>query len=185
MQMPSIEYHTPTRVSWTQRINFRLLAFAAIILALIGYPVYLYLDTRLSGGVWDRGDYVEVDLKSISLFDFDQIRGTDEQIPARYRALDGRRVKIKGEMYSGTQSAGKPADFDVVYSISKCCVVGQPLIQHFVKATVVPESRGKIRFLPGYVNVWGTFHVGVERDPQDGTILSIYRIDVESVQPAR
>jgi hypothetical protein len=65
------------------------------------------------------------------------------------------------------------------YSISSCCFNGPPKVQHFVKATVLPGHD--VEYSQGIVNVVGTLHVGVERG--DGLVKSVYRLDVENVQP--
>jgi hypothetical protein len=52
-------------------------------------------------------------------------------------------------------------------------------VQHFVKATVLPGHD--VEYSQGIVNVVGTLHVGVERG--DGLVKSVYRLDVENVQP--
>ncbi|HEX2971980.1 MAG TPA: hypothetical protein VHP11_06585, partial [Tepidisphaeraceae bacterium] len=72
------------------------------------------------------------------------------------------------------------AEFDLVYSIAKCCVTTSPKIQHFVKSKVIPGKP--VDYYSGLVKVVGTLHVGVEKG--DGRIRSIYRVDVESVTPA-
>jgi len=56
---------------WTSKINFRMLAFAGVLLLLIGYPIYVYVDAAVSGGIHDVGNgYKEVDLKAMSVFPF-------------------------------------------------------------------------------------------------------------------
>src|SRR4051812_46504472 len=54
---------------WTSKVNFRMLAFAGVLLLLIGYPIYVYFDSVVSGGIHDvGGGYKEVDLKAMSVF---------------------------------------------------------------------------------------------------------------------
>jgi len=168
--------------SFGSRINIRMVVFVGIILLLVGYPVYIFLDTALSKGIWEKSDpvlgkYKFVDLKAMSLFEMDQIAGTDDQVPPQYRVLDGQRVMLEGEMYAPRAANGRLADFDLVYSISKCCVGPAPKIQHFVKSNVV---RGKsAEYYSGQVQVVGTLRVGVQNEK--GTITSVYRMDVERV----
>ena len=176
--------NTAVRLPLSERINIRMIVFAAIVLGAISVPLYVFLDTQLSGGIWQRkdshGSYKLVDLKTISLFDLDPARAKDADIPERFRALDGQRVMFKGQMYSGNKGVGRQASFDIVYNIAKCCFNGEPRIQHFVKASVLPGH--KVTFYNDFVNVIGTLHVGVERG-EAGELLSVYRIDVESVEP--
>ena len=70
-------------------------------------PPTLIISPLLSGGITDHGSYAEVDLKALGYFPFDQRYGRTEDVPAKFRALDGRRVVMKGFMYSG-DSAGQP-----------------------------------------------------------------------------
>lgn len=172
---------TTASLEAVRRVNYRLAVLLAVVALLTGYPLYWFLRTALTHGIVDRGDYVEVDLKAMSDFRFDQVNGADADIPARFRQLQGRRVVLVGEMFSGRAAAGRPADFELCYSISKCCFVGQPQIQHFVKCTV-PRGR-KVRFYDGPVRVTGTLSVGVQRE--GASILSVYRLDVEDVKPIR
>src|SRR2546425_1177238 len=82
------------------RINLRMAIFAIVILALIGYPVYVFLTAAITGGISRRGDLLVVDLKAMSDFDLDQINATSDAIPSRFRDLDGKRVIVTGEMWA-------------------------------------------------------------------------------------
>ena len=72
---------TAVRLPLSQRINFRMLVFAIVVGTMVGFPLYWYLYTKLSGGIKQRGDVYEVDLKSLSTFPFDQANGTINDIP--------------------------------------------------------------------------------------------------------
>ncbi len=82
-------------------------------------------------------------------------------------------------MWAPHSAAGEVAGFELCYSITKCCFNGPPKVQHFVKATV---RSSRVGYHSGSVNVVGTLHVGVEQG--DGRVQSVYRIDVEKVDPA-
>jgi hypothetical protein len=169
----------------SERINLRMVIFFAVILIPIGYVVYLFADTWITHGIWDAkddryGSYKKVDLKAMSLFQLNQISATDADIPPEYRALDGKRVMLVGEQYFGNTARGPLLEFDLVYSIAKCCFQGPPQIQHFVKCKAVPGK--KIESYMGLVKVVGTLHVGVQVD--NGRVSSVYRMDVESAEPA-
>lgn len=174
------------KVPLSERINLRMVIFFAVILIPIGYVVYLFADTWLSHGIWDARDqrygaYKKVDLKAMSLFEMNQISASDADIPGEYRALDGKRVMLVGEQYLGSRSRGPQLEFDLVYSISKCCFNGPPKIQHFVKCRAVPGKN--IEYYSGLVKVVGTLHVGVRTE--NGRVGSVYRMDVESVEAAQ
>lgn len=176
---------TDARVPLSQRVNYRMVIFAAAFLVPIGLILWIFFDTLISHGVWDvtdsRGAYKMADLKALSMFEMDQMNAADADVPAEYRALDGRRVMLVGEMYTGAAAAGRQADFQLVYSIQKCCFTGVPKVQHFVKSKVMPGK--KVQYYPGLVKALGILHVGVEKDA--GQVLSLYRLDVESVEPVK
>jgi hypothetical protein len=110
-----------------------------------------------------------------------QIAATDADIPAEYRALDGKRVMLVGEQYVTSRSRGAQLEFDLVYSIAKCCFNGPPQIQHFVKCK--PMAGKNIETYMGLVKAVGILHVGVQIE--NGRVASVYRLDVESVEPAQ
>jgi hypothetical protein len=82
-------------------------------------------------------------------------------------------------MWSPDVAEGRVKSFQLCYSITQCCFNGPPKVQHFVKATALPSAR----CVPedGLIRVVGTLHVGVEM--KEGRIQSIYRIDVEKLEP--
>jgi hypothetical protein len=165
----------------SQRINIRMIAFAAVIVLLLGYPLFVYVDSAMSGGIKDAGDgYLEVNLKHMSSFTFDQQNGTAADVPEKFRALDGKKVILVGEMWNSQESGNTVTSFELCYSIAKCCFSGPPQVQHFVQAKV-PEGT-LARYYNGPVRVKGTMQVKVVRDPQAGKVASVYQIAVESVE---
>lgn len=166
-----------------ERINFRILFFAAVLAAVIGYPVYVYLESVLTGGVRELPDGLkQVDLKSMSSFVFDQQFGTEQDIPERWRALNGQRVRLEGEMVPPSYAArGGGAAFELVYSVSNCCYSGVPQIQHFVQCRL-PAGK-QVPYVGGLVRVDGTLRVNVTRDPETNAINGVYHLDVEGFAP--
>src|SRR3954468_22736950 len=153
---------TAAKLPLSERINLRMVIFFAVILIPIGYMVYLFADTWRSHGIWDArderyGSYKKVDLKAMSLFQMSQISATDADIPAEYRALDGKRVMLVGEQYVTGRSRGSQVEFDLVYSIAKCCFNGPPQIQHFVKCKALPGKD--IETYMGLGKAVGILHV--------------------------
>src|SRR5438045_7988438 len=137
---------TAAKVPLSERINLRMLIFFAVILIPIGYVVYLFADTWRTHGIWDArddrfGSYKKVDLKAMSMFELNQLAATDADIPPEYRALDGKRVMLVGEQYLGGRSQGLQLEFDLVYSLAKCCFQGPPKNQHFVKCPALPGKN--------------------------------------------
>lgn len=161
------------------QFNPRLIAFAAVILVVVGYPLYLYIDSEVTGGIKQRGDYAEVDLKAMSLFEFDQAKGTLTDVPEKWRDLNGKKIKVRGEIAPTNFSAKEANQFDLVYSVAKCCFQGRPQVQHFVKSTV--KGAKTAPYYQGLVEVEGTLHVNVENDGQQ--VTSVYQIDVDKIQP--
>src|ERR1041385_5337660 len=95
---------TAVKVPLSERINFRLIVFLLAILAPIGWIVYTYVDAVVSGGIHDRGSYIEADLKAMSLFPFDQTKGTVNDVPKQWRDLNGKRVQVVGEIWAPNNS---------------------------------------------------------------------------------
>jgi hypothetical protein len=162
------------------RVTPRMIVFLLVVLALVGYPIYVFVEAAVTGGIRDRGDYKEVDLKAMSLFHFDQNNGTIDDVPAKWRALDGQKVVVVGEMWEPYSAGNLVAGFELVYSIAKCCFSGPPQIQHFVQSRVVPGKT--VGYHSGPVEVTGTMRVKVTRD-ELGKITGVYHMDVESVRP--
>jgi hypothetical protein len=168
------------KVPLSERINLRIVVFGLVMLAVIGYPVYIFVREDITGGIIDRGEYKEVNLQAMSTFSFDQENGKLEDIPEKWRNLDGQKVILQGEMYAPYASSSDLKKFDLVYSISKCCTSGPPQIQHFVKSTVVGGKT--VPFYNQQVRVTGTLHVKVKKNDAGG-VESVYTLDVENVTP--
>jgi hypothetical protein len=162
-----------------RRITLRGAMLTLMAAFLVGYPIYFYLNEKLTSGIHQNGDLLDVDLKSMSSFEMDQEAGTNDQIPQVYRNLDGKRVRLIGQMWSPITTDPTARNFVLVYSITNCCFNGPPKVQHLVQATVL--SGKKVEMLPNYVEVTGTLHVGVQSD--SGHVQSVYRLDVEQVVP--
>src|SRR3954468_18129796 len=100
----------------TQRINFRLIIFSAVVLFLIGYPLYIYLHEEITGGIQDAGNgYTAVDLRAMSLFSFDQYNGRLEDVPSKWRDLNGKKVILSGEMWVPNNAGPEARAFDLCY----------------------------------------------------------------------
>jgi hypothetical protein len=155
------------------------LLLGATGLYLIVMTLYQSVGQAVTHGIHRSGNLYTVDLRSMSNFSMDQINGANEDIPKPFRDLDGQRVMMAGQMWSPFGAAGKLGGFDLVYSLNNCCFLGPPLVQHFVHAKVNPGTN--VLFYSGLVTVTGVLHVGVQKEA--GSIQSIYRLDVESVEP--
>ena len=166
----------------SERFNLRIVAFVAVFAVLLGIPIYLYLDAALTGGIKKQGDAYAVDLKAMSTFPFDQENGRQEDVPQRWRDLDGKTVVMTGEIAPGsTSAAGVDQKFDLVYSVAKCCFTGTPQIQHFVKITVPPDAKTSIT-TDGTLQVRGVLHVKVTRDPEQGKVTGVYHVTAAAIE---
>lgn len=167
---------TSTKVPLSQRITWQMVIVFLIPAVAIGYVAKSFF----APDIQDAGNgYKLIDnLKAMSTFAFDQQNGKTTDVPVKWRELDGKKVKIIGEMYAPNEAGDDVHRFDIVYSIAKCCFSGTPQVQHFVNSqapTGVPNYNGSL------VEVSGTLHVGVVKDKDK--VASIYRLDVEGVKP--
>lgn len=164
---------TMKKASWTAKL---LRVGMAII---VGYPLFDAVDGAIPGHVRRQGKLWVCDLRTLSSFDFDQVNGRTGDIPKEFRDLDGKRVKVTGQMWAARQADGRVRDFELVYSIASCCFSGQPKIQHIVKATL--RGGASAPYATGRVDATGILHVGVQRSGD--AIDSIYRMDVDRLDP--
>ena len=169
---------TPYTVKPKAAITLPTVLVIAAAAFVVVYPVYLYVDTMVTGGIHDRGDLLTVDLKAMSNFEMDQNHGTSEDIPELYRKLEGKRVMLTGQMWDPYATAGRVSNFSLVYSINNCCFNGPPKVQHFVQASMLPGHHAD--YYADFVNVVGILHVGVKS--ANGHVQSVYRIDVERIE---
>ena len=186
MSTQTVDYRGPAspdeKLPLRERFNFRMIIFIGVIALMVGYPLYWMIHMQLTGGVEKvAGGNTYVDLKAMSTFTFDQNNGTIQDVPMKWRELDGKRVVVHGEMWQPTGAGPTVEDFQLVYSIAKCCFSGPPQIQHFVHAKV--KDGAKVGYYEGTVEVQGILHVNVKKEA--GAVTSVYQLDVESVTPVR
>ncbi len=172
------------KVPLSERINVRMLVFIGVLALIVGYPVYILIDAQVSGGIRNvAGGYKQVDLKAMSSFNFDQANGNLNDIPEKWRDLNGQKVVLYGEMWQPYSANNEVAGFDLCYSIAKCCFSGPPQVQHFVQSKV---TNGKsVEAYDGLVKVTGTLRVDVKKDREAGKVVSVYQLDCDSVEPVR
>jgi len=162
------------------RINLRLVVLLAVVSLPFLYFGYVILDQSLNGGITHHGTYSDVDLKSLGYFPFDPVKDDLNNVPAKWRQLDGKRVALQGEMYAPGEASDQIRQFELVYSIQKCCFNGPPRVQERVFASV--PNNGRVQYYPQVVRVIGTLHVNARRD-EVGQVSKIFELDVESVDP--
>ncbi len=169
----------PSR-SLLERINWRIIIFTAVVVSIIGGIFGMWLNEVITGGIHNHGAFKEVDLKAMSTFDMDQQNATMDDIPQKWRSLEGQKVLMIGEMWAPKSAGdGKLGYFQLVYSKTKCCFSGPPLAQHFVDGNVV--SGHTCYYWEEPVKVYGTVHISIHKE--GAVIKSIYHVDVEKVEP--
>jgi hypothetical protein len=88
-------------------------------------------------------------------------------------------VILYGEIAPTTFASRSLNQFDLVYSVQKCCFSGQPQIQHFIQSQM--KDGGQAPYYSGLVKAKGTLHVDVKHD--QGKVASVYQFEVESLEP--
>jgi len=150
----------------------RLLPLLALVL----------LATGLAGpGLYDRyiaTHYDVIEVKALSNFALDQTTGTIDDIPAKWRALDGKPVEVTGDV---VPLGGGPTPHQVCLGFVPPHYRGPPLAQRFVLANA---REGKSFVVPDFdsITVAGTLHVAVARSA-DGQLMSVYTMDVDRIEP--
>ena len=76
-----------------------------------------YVSETISHGIHDRGGYKEVDLKALGFFEMDPSNATLKDVPPQYRALDGQKVLLKGEIFA-PHDVSNIKQFELVYSMA-------------------------------------------------------------------
>jgi hypothetical protein len=132
------------------------------------------VSAALFGWCANRARYQSLEMQTMGAFPFDDEHGTLQEIPAAVRALDGRRVSIRGFMM--------PADNGIrEFTIVPTQVLGDLNPPPRVAECVVAEMpTGKaIAYTMGKLRVDGTFHVSIKND--DGFVVQVFAMDVDRV----
>src|SRR5437870_4226482 len=126
----TINYQNPaTKVPLSERFNLRIIAFVCIIAVLVGYPVYVLISDQYTGGIHNAGGYIATNLKAMGNFEFDSNNGKVTDVPDKWRALDGKKLILEGEIFAPNEASNSIHRFELVYSIAKCCFGGPPKVQ--------------------------------------------------------
>ncbi len=180
---PVMDYRQPDTAAGRSPITLRIVVFLVAICVIVGWlgmvtynAVYQHIETTTENGV----EFAKVNLKAMSSFPFDQRFGTIDDVPKDYRALDGKKVILVGEMWAPNAAGLTVQNFDLVYSIAKCCFSGPPQVQHFVKTT--SSANDPMPYFAGQVRVKGTLKVQVVKD-DEGKITAVYHLAAESIDP--
>jgi hypothetical protein len=152
-----------------------ILIFCCVLSLVIGTAAWWASRPKFGAG--------SVDVAELGKFELDQVNGVDADIPERIRRLDGQRVILLGEMWEPMSRDGSDAGvaaFDLMRPAETYWGTPPPHVQRHVRCRV-PAGR-RVEYYPNTVQTIGVLHVGVMRD--NGRISSVFRMDVESIQPA-
>jgi hypothetical protein len=134
-------------------------------------------DTRVPHKVPPAGTTLDISIKQLGNFDYDQGKGGN--IPADVKALAGSRIRLRGYMLPVDQSE-TIKQFALVPNLLDLELGRDPLIQNTV---VVDCPKDKpLTYIPGEIFVEGTLSVEEKKD--DGFIVSIFEVACTSVRPA-
>jgi hypothetical protein len=156
-----------------------MVIFIVVIGTVVGWPVYVLISEQVTGGIHRSGQYYETNLKAMGNFTFDGANGTINDIPEQWRALDGKKLSLVGEIYAPNEATNELHRFELVYSIAKCCFGGPPKVQERVFCVVPNGKTAEWQGGGVYYNVKGTLHVNIKKEA--GTVTAVYVLDVESV----
>jgi len=116
-------------------------------------------------------------IKELGNFDYDADKGGN--IPDDIKKLSGSKIRVAGFMIPLDQ-ADNISHFSLVPSLFACCFGQPPQIQHQI---VVSTPKGKaVSYYPDEIVCEGTLKVEEKKD--DGYIVSVFEMDVQSVKPA-
>jgi hypothetical protein len=147
----------------------------------VGFPIGLFFSRH--GRTAPARTAIDVDFNSATNFDMDQMNGTIDSIPQRARDLDGKRVRIVGEMWAPKARFGNQlSEFQLADLTGRQIggPEGPPLAQHFIDCVVNPGAQ--IFYHEDRVAVHGIWHVDIQHDASGG-IKQVFRIDVDAVEP--
>jgi hypothetical protein len=123
-----------------------------------------------------NGQVLEIAMQELGNFEYNADKGGN--IPDDVKKLSGSKVRIKGFMIPLDQ-ADNISHFSLVPSLFACCFGQPPQVQHQV---VVHTPKGKaVSYYPDEIVCEGTLKV--EERKEDGYIVSVFEMDVNSVKP--
>src|SRR5262245_7664682 len=101
----------------------------------------------------------------------------DAQIPAAVKALDKKRVALRGFMLPLKVEGGLVTELLIMKDQSMCCYGTTPKINEWV--SIKMTAAGVKPIMDQIVTLYGILHVGEQRE--NGYLVSIYRLDGEKM----
>jgi hypothetical protein len=142
-----------------------------------GITIPTSAETRKPHAAVKAGETLELSIKELGNFDYDQDKGGN--IPADVKQLAGSTVRLRGYMIPMDQ-ADNITKFALVPDLFACCFGQPPQIQHMVVANC-PSGKA-VSYSPDEILVEGKLNVDEKKD--DGYIISIFEVTVSSVKAA-
>jgi len=134
-------------------------------------------DVRKPHSLPGDGQVYETTIKELGNFDYDQNEGGN--IPNDVKALSGSKIRLKGFMIPMDQ-AESITSFALVPDLFACCFGQPPQIQHTLVAST-PKGKA-VSYYPDEIVVEG--RLIVEEKKEDGFLISVFEVEVDSVRPA-
>jgi hypothetical protein len=105
-----------------------------------------------------------------------------DQIPAKIKELNGKKVSIEGFMLPSEIEKGKIKSFILLKDIMGCCFGMVPMMNEWVFVKMAGDTT--CEFTPDVpITVDGTLEVGEEI--KDDTVMSLYRLIADKVHPPK
>ena len=79
----SINMPAGQRTNWSMILRVGVVSI--LVLGLVGYAMKVTYESVIQGGVVNKGDYYQVELKAMSNFDMDQRLGSVEDVQPLFR----------------------------------------------------------------------------------------------------
>lgn len=124
--------------------------------------------------------YQAIDLKSLGNFQFDNHAGTINDVPASARALDGQSVVVSGMMFAPLATPPDIKRFQIVDD----SVLHEHHHPPRVQERIFARSDSPMPYILEQAEIRGKLHVQIKRSDDGQAILSVFQLDVESVQPS-
>jgi hypothetical protein len=165
-----VEYHPAKPEAKKSKSSVRRFIFSTALAVLM--LCVLVADNRRSLA----SPSAELTVEQISDFDFDQTNGIRSDIPAKFRALDGKRISLVGWMWAPQASEDGVHDFQLV-NLNRSDFK-PPAAQEFISCHLnepVPYVDGKLR-------ASGTLRINIVHDASNGVIRSVISLDVDELK---
>jgi hypothetical protein len=138
----------------------------------------------LAGGWFALHDFrstrcLNMDFATLGGFTLDQNKGKLADIPQSIRQLDGQRIAIDGYMIP-MDVEENITEFALVPTLDRPDPSPPPPAQQTIVARIVTGQVSA--YYPDQIRVCGILHVRITQD--DGDLVSIFEMTVESIQPA-